>query len=187
MTTQLPHARHPSGRFVKGRSGNPAGRPKGSTGHIAELRRLEEDALKLGINVADVIAETARLALDEVGLPELIPLIDTITDAAKQVVRDGEIGPSSVAVLRTWYDDHRGNDDCPSDGAFFAHVGLPKDCSWDTFREHYRVRGRIDCSRHAQDLESFPLTVQRIKELRDERLLIPVIAESSNKLKIGFD
>ena len=49
------------GHFVKGKSGNPRGRPKGASGRAAELKRLEEDALKLAINVVDAIAETTRL------------------------------------------------------------------------------------------------------------------------------
>jgi hypothetical protein len=42
--------RHSSGRFVKGRSGNPAGRRRGSTGHAAELRRAEEAGLALALS-----------------------------------------------------------------------------------------------------------------------------------------
>jgi hypothetical protein len=52
-----------SGRFVKGQSGNPRGRPRGSGSHATELRRLEEDAIELAVNTAAVIAETVRLVL----------------------------------------------------------------------------------------------------------------------------
>jgi hypothetical protein len=151
------------GRFVKGQSGNPRGRPKGSTGHATELRRSEEDGLKLATNVADVIAETARLSLLEIELPEFIPLIDAITKAAKRAIMDGEFGPSSVAMLRGWYDDHLESE---PGGAFFVHVGLPKDCSWKVFREHYTTRKRIDHSRHAEDLESFPPIAKAIADLK---------------------
>ena len=56
------------GHFVKGESGNPRGRPKGASGRAAEIKRLEEDALKLAINVVAAIAETTRRTLAEVEL-----------------------------------------------------------------------------------------------------------------------
>ena len=174
MVNQTTHSRSSSGRFAKGMSGNLAGRPRGSSGHTAELKRLEEDALKLAVNTAEVIGETARLALVEIELPELIPLFDAITGAAKTAVKDGVVGPSSIALLRTWYDDHRGDDGRPSDGAFFVHVGLPVDCGWSVFLAHYRTLGRIDHSRHAEDLRTFPPIIQRIAELKAEHLLTPV-------------
>jgi len=87
MAHQQTHARLSSGRFVKGQSGNPAGRSKGSTNHAADLRRLEKDAIKLATNVADTIAETARLVLNEIEQPELIPLFDAITCAAKEAAK----------------------------------------------------------------------------------------------------
>ena len=183
MAPQPTHLRHSSGRFVKGVSGNPSGRPKGSTGHAAELRRLEEDALKLATNVADTIAETARRALSEIECAELAPLFDAITDVAKAAIKDGGIGPSSVAVLRGWYDDHQEGD---PEGNFFLHVGLPEDCSWPVFLGHYRTRGRIDHSRHAADLRTFPPIARRIEELMDQRLMPPVCDAPSNKLKNGF-
>ncbi len=173
-----------TGRFQPGQSGNPAGRPRGSTTHAAQLRRLENDALKLAVNTAEAIAEAAREALTEIEQPELIPLFDAITDAAKDAVKGGEIGPSSVAVLRGWYDSRMEYDD---GGAFFIHAGLPTDCEWPTFKAHYTHRGRIDHSRHANDLSTFPPIVQRIKELRAERQLAPVNDKPSSKLEAGYD
>ena len=166
------HNRQQDGRFVKGQSGNPTGRPKGTTTHAAELRRAEEDALKLAANVADLISETARLALTEIELPELIPLFNAITRAAKESAQDGKIGPSSVAVLRGWYDDHL---EGPPSGDFFVHIGLPKDCGGEAFKAHYRTRGRIDHSRHAKDLNSYPPIVQRIKELTEQAPDLPCL------------
>lgn len=153
------------GRFVKGESGNPAGRPKGSGSHATALRRLEEDAFKLAANTADVIAETARMALIEIDQPELVPLFDDICDAAKAAVKDGEIGPSSTAVLRNWYDHHLGND---PKGAFFAHAGLLTDCKWSQFLDHFKTRGWINPGRHAEDLRTFPPIARRIKELTED-------------------
>ena len=159
-----------NGRFVKGASGNPSGRPRGSGSHETELRRLKEAGLDLASNTADAIAEAARSALKEIELSELIPLFDTITDAAKAAVRDGEIGPSSVALLRGWYDDHR---EGGQDGAFFTHAGLPEDCDWKTFEKHYTTRKRIDHDRHVEDLRRFPPIVQRIKELKAQMPVEP--------------
>lgn len=183
MTNQLAKTRHPSGRFQPGQSGNPAGRPKGTTTHVAKLRRAEEDALTLAANVADAIAETARSALAEIELPELAPLFDAICDSAKKSVRNGEIGPSPPAMLRPAYDDFKDN----QGGDFFVHIGLHVDCDWQTFEKHYRTRGRIDFDRFLGDFQSYPLIVQRVAELRAEQLLIPAEADPMNKLKIGFD
>jgi hypothetical protein len=152
-----------TGRFKPGVSGNPSGRPKGTTNHDTELRKLEEAGLALATNITAIIAETTRLALIDVGRPELIPLFDAITNAAKDSIIDGKIGPSSVALLRSWYDDHRGSDECPTDGTFFIHVGLPRDCSWEAFRGHYTTRKRIDLDRHCSDLFAYSPIAQAIK------------------------
>ena len=170
MAKRTTKTRHQQGRFKKGQSGNPNGRPRGSTGHNAELRRLEDDALKLAANTADVIAETARLALVEIEHPELIPLFDTITDAAKLAVKDGEIGPSSKAMLRTGFDNFEGDN---REESFFVHAGLPSDCDWPTFEKHYRTRGRIDFDRFVGDYATFPPIVRRIKELKAQTPVEP--------------
>lgn len=128
-------------------SGNPSGQPKGSTNHDGELRRLAEAAILLADNVADANTEAAKATFVEIGVQQLIPLIEAITDNAKEVVLNGEISPSSVASLRHWYEDHQGDADNPSGGAFFAHIDLPGDCSWDAFRSHYTSRRRIDHNR----------------------------------------
>ena len=154
-----------SGRFVRGESGNPRGRPKGATGRAAELKRLEEDALKLAINVVDAIAETTRRTLAEIELKELSPLFNAITDATKDAVKAGQIGPSSVALLRSWYDDHV---ESPPTTSFFTHVGLSRNCSWGAFREHYTHRGRINHARHAEDLSTYPPVARRIKTLMEK-------------------
>ncbi len=151
------------GRFLKGRSGNPHGRPKGTTNHDTELRQVEDWAMELAANVCDTIKEAAGEALTKTGFQKVIPLIETITGTAAEMARQGEIGPSSVALLRNWYDSHSEE----GEGEFFLHIGLPRDCSWDAFRRHYTTRKRIDHARAADDLVSFPPIVARLKELQE--------------------
>ena len=170
MANQPIKTSHQQSRFKKDQSGNPSGRPKGSTTPASDLRRLEDDALMLAYHTADIITETARLALEEAGCLELIPLFDAITEAAKDAVKVGQIGPSSLALLRGWYDDHR---EGGQDGAFFTHAGLPEDCDWKTFEKHYTTRKRIDHDRHVEDLRRFPPIVQRIKELKAQMPVEP--------------
>ncbi len=167
------------GCFAKSQSGNPAGRPKGSGSRETRLRLLEEDALLLATNAVKTISQASKLALVEIGHPELIPLLDAICDSVKDGVKGGEIGPSSVATLLTAYDEH--------DGSFFIHAGLPPNCDWATFEKHYRSRERVDFNRHAQDLRSYPPIAKHIKELMTQSLIPPVIIEPSAKLQKDFD
>ena len=162
--TNNPTSRRENGTFQKGHSGNLKGRPKGSTNHDAELQRAEDWALELVANVSDAIKEAAREALTKAGDPEIIPLIVTITNAAKKMAQEGEIGPSRVASLRGWYDDN-GEE---KDTEFIIHVGLPPDCSWESFRDHYKTHGRIDFERLGEDLLSFPPIAAGIQEAQEQ-------------------
>ena len=162
MTKKPAPKKTKKGRFPKGRSGNPNGRPKGTTNHETELRQANEWAMELAANVCDAIKETVRQALTETAFQKVIPLIVAITDAAKESTREGEIGPSSVAVLRNWHDSHSED----GEGEIFLHIGLPRDCSWEAFRRHYTTRKRIDHARAADDLLSFPPIAARLIELK---------------------
>ncbi len=157
-----PTSRGKKGTFLKGRSGNPNGRPKGTTNHDTELRQVEDRAMEMAGNVCDTIKEAVREALTETAFQKVIPLIEAITDSAKKSAQEGEIGPSSVAALRNWYEDHAED----GEGEIFLHIGLPRDCSWEAFRRHYTTRKRIDFDRAGDDLASFPPIAARIKELK---------------------
>ena len=147
-------------KFKKGESGNLEGRPKGSTNRDKELRQAEAEAMELAANVCDVIKKMATEALGPDGYEKVIPLIEAITDTAKEASQEGEIGPSSVFLLRSWYDDHMEG----AGGEFFAHIDLPRDCAWEAFRMHYMTRKRIDHARHAADLLSYPPIASEIKK-----------------------
>ncbi len=119
--------------------------------------------MELAANVCDEIKETVREALTETAFQKVIPLIEAITDGFKEMAQEGEIGPSSVAILRNWYDDYAED----GEGEVFLHIGLPRDCPWKAFRCHYTTRKRIDHARAADDLLSFPPVAARLKELKE--------------------
>ena len=160
--TKKPTSRCKKGTFLKGRSGNPKGRPKGTSNHETELRQVEDQAMELAANVCDAIRETVGEALTETDFQKVIPLFEAITDGVKEMAREGEIGPSNIAILRNWHDDYTED----GEGEVFLHIGLPRDCSWEAFRRHYTTRKRIDHARAAGDIMSFPPMVARLIELK---------------------
>ena len=164
MAKKSTTSRRRKGTFLKGQSGNPNGRPRGTTNHDTELRQVEDQAMELAGNVCDAIKETLRLALAETAFQKVIPLIEAITDTIKESAQEGEIGPSRVAVLRNWHNSYSEE----WGGEFFLHIGLPRDCSWEAFRHHYTTRKRIDHARAADDFFSFPPVVARLKELKEQ-------------------
>ncbi len=119
--------------------------------------------MELVANVCDAIKEIVGEALTQTAFQKVIPLIEAITDAVKEMAQEGEIGPSRVAILRNWYDDYAED----GEGEVFLHIGLPRDCSWEVFRRHYTTRKRIDHARAAGDLLSFPPIAARLKELKE--------------------
>ncbi len=119
--------------------------------------------MELAGNVCDTIKEAVGQALTETAFQKVIPLIEDLTDAAKKMAQEGEIGPSRVAILRNWYDDYTED----GEGEVFLHIGLPRDCSWEAFRRHYTTRKRIDFDRAGGDLLSFPPIAARLKELKE--------------------
>lgn len=64
--TVLPGNRTPAGRFPKGLSGNPRGRPKGSAGLAAYIRQRTREGRDLADTVIDVLtsSEDAKVKID---------------------------------------------------------------------------------------------------------------------------
>ncbi len=71
-----------------------------------------------------------------------------------------------IGAVRTLYDDEAED----GDGAFFKHVGLPKDATWEQFRSHYAVgEDDVDADRAFGDFETYPPIAARIAELKAEK------------------
>lgn len=157
--------RRSNGTFPAGQSGNPNGRPRGTTKLIKQRRENEERAHQLARNALTEVTEALTAAMRQIGYERLVPLIEATTAAVAELVGTGEIGPSDVAVLRAWYEDHCED---PS-GEFFTFIGLPARCSWTEYRDFYTLHGAIDHERASKDLGRFPPVAERIAELKREK------------------
>lgn len=68
-----------------------------------------------------------------------------------------------IGAVRTLYDDEAGM----GDGTFFEHVGLPRDVSWERFRDYYAVgEDDVDADQAFGDLTTYPPIAARIAELK---------------------
>ncbi len=68
-----------------------------------------------------------------------------------------------VGAVQCLYDDNAED----GDGAFFKHVGLPRNVSWERFRVHYAVgEDDVDADQAFGDLTTYPQIAARIAELK---------------------
>ncbi len=63
-------------------------------------------------------------------------------------------------TLRAHYED--------ADADYLAHVGLRRNASWHSFRQHYAKDDGFDIDRAANDLATYPPVAARVAELKAE-------------------
>ena len=103
----------------------------------------------LALAVPHLAADERRQEAD--GMIEIVQ-----TDMAKE---------RRVGAVQCLYEDEAED----GDGAFFEHVGLPKDATWEQFRAHNAVgEDDVDADRAFGDLETYPPIAARIAELKAE-------------------
>ena len=105
--------RLPDGRFLPGRSGNPAGRPKSESAQLRTALAVHGEAIAKVVIDAALAGDlqAAKLVLDRISPPlkaqaALVqmdtPLPENVTDAAVMFIRaaaDGDIPPDIAAQL----------------------------------------------------------------------------------------
>ena len=100
MNEVLP-ARNPDGTFLKGVSGNPAGRPKGRKNQITELKQDLEIAVRDAISpkeIKAVVTKMVQLALEgNVGAGKLI--LDKVLSNAKEGEEEKEMSGGLKIII----------------------------------------------------------------------------------------
>ncbi len=98
--------RDDKGHFIKGKSGNPLGRPKGTRNHIAELKRGLEAAVRENLSSSDVKSIVKAMVVEakagNVSAAKLI-LDKTISNASvDEDISDGSQGIKIVVENATF-------------------------------------------------------------------------------------
>lgn len=89
-----------TGKFMKGKSGNPAGRPKGRKNRITELKQDYEIAVRESVNPADIVnvmRKMVELAKEgDKGAAKIV--LDTFVSKAKEG-EDIDTGQGGIRVI----------------------------------------------------------------------------------------
>ena len=97
-----------NGQFLKGRSGNPAGRPKGSKNRIAEMKVELEEAIRQNLEAGQIHAVVQSMVAEalngNVSAGKLI--LDKVMSNAKAVDESGEEQPEIVIKIENLTPQH---------------------------------------------------------------------------------
>jgi hypothetical protein len=98
--TKSKPARNKAGKFLKGQSGNPAGRPKGSKNQTNLVKQAIEGQLvdELANNAGDILAKAISLAKQ--GDPTMIKLLlDKLLPTARNDILNVEKGSGGINIV----------------------------------------------------------------------------------------